>query len=124
MRQSHFIQALYLSYPSLWCLVRSTARISPRIGRLPCVLPSGGAAGKDMGIWHVSLVLPQIVGSAVIGWMITELSPWITTRFAYASAFALCGLLPVAASVLINRIRCTKDTADIEVVPDAVSPAG
>lgn len=89
-----------------------------------CVLPSGGAAGKDMGIWHVSLVLPQIVGSAVIGWMITELSPWITTRFAYASAFALCGLLPVAASVLINRIRCTKDTADIEVVPDAVSPAG
>jgi hypothetical protein len=89
-----------------------------------CVLPNGTAAGKDMGIWHVSLVLPQIVGSAAIGWMITALSPWITTRFAYASAFALCGLLLVAASILIKRIRCPNDATDGTAIPGAMSRAG
>ena len=29
------------------------------------VLPSAEAAGKDMGIWHISMVLPQILGPAV-----------------------------------------------------------
>jgi Na+/melibiose symporter-like transporter len=69
------------------------------------VLPSSAGAGKDMGIWHVSMVLPQIIGSAVIGWMITRFAPLITARFAYALAFGLCALLLVSASLLVTRIR-------------------
>jgi hypothetical protein len=56
--------------------------------------------------------------------MITELSPRITTRFAYASAFALCGLLLVAASVLIKRIRLTNEAADVGAMRDTMSRAG
>jgi hypothetical protein len=35
------------------------------------VLPSRSAAGKDMGVWHVSMVLPQVLGPAGTGWIIS-----------------------------------------------------
>lgn len=73
------------------------------------VLPNGIAAGKDMGIWHVSLVLPQIVGSAATGWLITWLSMAVSDRFAYAVAFSIGALWLVLASVLVTRIRLKAD---------------
>ena len=69
------------------------------------VLPSGAAAGKDMGIWHASVVLPQIAGPGLTGWLITELSMVVSNRFAYSVAFMIGALWLVLASVLVTRIR-------------------
>jgi hypothetical protein len=59
----------------------------------------------DMGIWHVSLVLPQIVGPAATGWLITWLSMAVSDRFAYAVAFSIGALWLVLASVLVTHIH-------------------
>jgi MFS family permease len=73
------------------------------------VLPSGTAAGKDMGIWHASVVLPQIVGPGLTGWLITELSIAVSNRFAYAVAFMIGALWLVLASALVTRIRLPRE---------------
>ncbi len=56
------------------------------------VLPHSETAGKDMGIWHVALVLPQILGPALTGWIITGAKLAVSARFAYALAFAIAAL--------------------------------
>ncbi|HEY3909721.1 MAG TPA: MFS transporter [Stellaceae bacterium] len=69
------------------------------------VLPAGEAAGKDMGIWHVALVLPQILGPAVTGWIITGAKLAVSARFAYALAFAIAALWFSLSAVLVARVR-------------------
>ncbi len=39
------------------------------------VLPKGEAAAKDMGIWHASLVLPQVLAPTITGLALTLLKP-------------------------------------------------
>ena len=68
------------------------------------VLPAGRDAGKDMGIWHVSMVLPQIVGPTVIGWLITAIETSASPRIAYAAAFAVAALWFTLAAALVNRV--------------------
>lgn len=53
------------------------------------VLPAAGSAGKDMGIWHVSMVLPQIIGPASTGWLISGVKAWVSAPVAYTIAFGL-----------------------------------
>ena len=48
---------------------------------------SRGSAGKDMGIWQVSMVLPQIVGPAATGWMLSWIKSFAGARPAYVAAF-------------------------------------
>ncbi|MGH7029419.1 MAG: MFS transporter, partial [Stellaceae bacterium] len=69
------------------------------------VLPRSEAAGKDMGIWHVALVLPQILGPAVTGWIITGAKLAVSARFAYALAFAIAALWFSLSAVLVARVR-------------------
>src|SRR5262249_57239358 len=37
------------------------------------VLPAGEDAAKDMGIWHVSMVLPQMIAPAITGMTLSAL---------------------------------------------------
>jgi Na+/melibiose symporter-like transporter len=81
------------------------------------VLPSGRDAGKDMGIWHVSMVLPQMLGPAATGWLITAIMTAASARLAYAAAFALAALWFTLAALLVGRVRLAAQT---EIPCDAV----
>ncbi len=69
------------------------------------VLPKSEDAGKDMGIWHVALVLPQILGPALTGWLITGARLAVSARVAYAFAFAIAALWFGLSAVLVARVR-------------------
>ena len=71
------------------------------------VLPKSETAGKDMGIWHVALVLPQILGPASTGWIISGAKWAVSGRFAYTLAFAIAALWFSLAALLVARVRLT-----------------
>jgi hypothetical protein len=72
------------------------------------VLPKSEAAGKDMGIWHVALVLPQILGPAATGWIITGAKIAVSARFAYTVAFAIAAVWFILSAALIGRVRLAR----------------
>ncbi len=72
------------------------------------VLPSLESAGKDMGIWHVSMVLPQILGPVSTGWLISWMKTAHSARLAYTFAFGIAALWFVLAAWLVGRIRLPK----------------
>ena len=69
------------------------------------VLPSRDAAGKDMGVWHISMVLPQIIGPAATGWIISGAKQAVSPSFGYTVAFALGALWFVLAALFVGRVR-------------------
>ncbi|MGH3562591.1 MAG: MFS transporter [Mycobacterium sp.] len=69
------------------------------------VLPRGQDAGKDFGIWHVCLVLPQVIGPISTGVLITAASHVVSRPFAYGLAFGIAAAWFIAASVLVGWIR-------------------
>ncbi|MGH7045895.1 MAG: MFS transporter [Stellaceae bacterium] len=69
------------------------------------VLPTSKTSGKDMGIWHVALVLPQILGPALTGWIITGARLAVSARLAYALAFAIAALWFSLAAIFVARVR-------------------
>ena len=68
------------------------------------VLPDLDAAGKDMGVWHISMVLPQIIGPTVTGWLISGLKQAQSAQFAYTTAFALAAIWFVLAALLVGKV--------------------
>ena len=68
------------------------------------VLPKGGAAGKDMGIWHVSLVLPQMIAPALTGLMLSAFKG-ASLRLGYTIVFALTAVWFVLGTVFVRQIR-------------------
>jgi Na+/melibiose symporter-like transporter len=75
------------------------------------VLPHTKDAGKDMGIWHVALVLPQILGPVLTGWLIT-LAKWaVSARFAYTLAFAIAALWFSLSAIFVARVRLEPPSA-------------
>jgi Na+/melibiose symporter-like transporter len=74
------------------------------------VLPKSEAAGKDMGIWHVALVLPQILGPASTGWIISGARWAVSARFAYTLAFAIAALWFSLAALMVARVRLAPAT--------------
>jgi Na+/melibiose symporter-like transporter len=69
------------------------------------VLPDDASSGKDMGIWQVSMVLPQIVGPAATGWMLSWVKAFAGAGPAYVVAFVVAAGWFVLAAVLVARIR-------------------
>jgi Na+/melibiose symporter-like transporter len=69
------------------------------------VLPKSETAGKDMGIWHVALVLPQVLGPASTGWVISAAKWAVSARFAYTLAFAIAALWFSLSALLVARVR-------------------
>ena len=69
------------------------------------VLPKSETAGKDMGIWHVALVLPQILGPASTGWIISGAKWAVSAPFAYTLAFAIAALWFSLSAILVARVR-------------------
>jgi MFS family permease len=69
------------------------------------VLPSAEAAGKDMGIWHISLVLPQVLGPAITGCMISAVKASFGAPTAYATAFGIAALWLMLSAALVTCVR-------------------
>jgi Na+/melibiose symporter-like transporter len=100
-------------HPQLWLIVPVGLIFSASYGAYQAVdwalalrvLPSSEDAGKDMGIWHVSMVLPQVIGPAVSGWIISGLTLAVSARFAYLFAFCLAAFWFTLAAWLIRKVR-------------------
>ena len=69
------------------------------------VLPDRGDSGKDMGIWHVSMVLPQVVGPALTGWMISAVKVWAGGQVAYTVAFAMAAAWLILSAAFMGGLR-------------------
>jgi len=68
------------------------------------VLPKGEAAAKDMGIWHVSLVLPQVLAPAITGLTLSVLKP-TGLLLGYTVVFVLTAVWFVLGTVFVRAIR-------------------
>jgi len=68
------------------------------------VLPPGENAAKDMGIWHVSLVLPQMLAPALTGALLAVLKP-TSLLLGYTVVFTLTALWFILGTVFVRQIR-------------------
>ena len=67
------------------------------------VLPEGGAA-KDMGIWHVALVLPQILAPAITGLTLNALKG-TSLLLGYTVVFVMTAAWFTLGTVCVRQIR-------------------
>ena len=108
-----FYFALIAFYPSLALIVPVILIYAAVFGAYqavdwalaPKVLPSAEAAGKDMGIWRISMVLPQILGPAITGGMISAVKVSFGDPTAYATAFGIGALWLMLSAALVTRVR-------------------
>jgi Na+/melibiose symporter-like transporter len=68
------------------------------------VLPGGGSAAKDMGIWHVALVLPQVLAPALTGATLAAVKPF-SLLAGYTAVFVMTAAWFVLGTVLVRRVR-------------------
>ena len=68
------------------------------------VLPPGDSAGKDMGIWHVALVLPQVLAPAFSGAILAALKPHSLIG-GYGVVFTVTAVWFTLGTVLVRRVR-------------------
>ncbi len=68
------------------------------------VLPSGEDVAKDMGIWHVALVLPQIIAPAITGLTLNALKDTSLT-LGYSVVFSLTALWFILGTIFVRQIR-------------------
>ncbi len=68
------------------------------------VLPQGESAAKDMGIWHVSLVLPQVLAPALTGIVLAALKPH-SLLLGYIVVFIMTALWFILGTVFVRQIR-------------------
>jgi MFS family permease len=110
-----FYFALIAFYPSLALIVPVILIYAAAFGAYQAVdwalalkvLPSAEAAGKDMGIWRISMVLPQILGPAITGGMISAVKVSFGDPTAYATAFAIGALWLMLSAALVTRVLVT-----------------
>jgi Na+/melibiose symporter-like transporter len=68
------------------------------------VLPAGDSAAKDMGIWHVAIVLPQVLAPALTGLTLTTFKS-VSLLLGYNVVFVLTALWFVLGTVFVRQIR-------------------
>lgn len=68
------------------------------------VLPAGEDAAKDMGIWHVSLVLPQILAPAITGLTLNALKG-SSLMLGYTVVFVLTAVWFVLGTIFVRQVR-------------------
>jgi MFS family permease len=68
------------------------------------VLPGGEDAAKDMGIWHVAIVLPQILAPAVTGLTLNALKSR-SLLLGYTVVFVMTAIWFVLGTVFVKQIR-------------------
>jgi len=70
-------------------------------------LPAREDAAKDMGIWHVSLVLPQVLAPALTGVVLSAFKG-TSLLLGYAVVFGLTAVWFILGTVFVRQIRGVK----------------
>jgi MFS family permease len=112
MAASSTVYVLAGAHPALWVMGVSAALFGVGNSMYSSVdwafaldaLPARETAGKDMGIWHVSMVLPGVVALPVSAIVLSSLKP-ISLSLAYAAIFALSALWFVIGTVLVRQVK-------------------
>ncbi|KAL2915967.1 hypothetical protein HK105_204391 [Polyrhizophydium stewartii] len=86
--------------------------LSVEFAMLMDVLPSASDAARDMGLWHMALVLPQIVATPVAGWILDASQQFGNARgmqcFGYQVVYGMCMAYFLAGVAVTVRIRGIK----------------
>lgn len=69
------------------------------------VLPEGGDPAKDMGIWHVSFVLPQIIAPFMTGAILNAFRSHGMLMPGYTAVFVLIAIWFILATVFVKQVR-------------------
>lgn len=69
------------------------------------VLPTRSTAAKDLGIWHVSLVVPQVLATPLSGQLLDSLRDSKGPRAGYEVIFLLAAGWFFLGTVLVSRVR-------------------
>jgi len=72
------------------------------------VLPSPSSYGRDMGFWNLSMTLPQIIGSPVVGYLIDIFREMEYVRLGWLSIFTFSAINFVLGTVLVKKIAHVK----------------
>lgn len=71
------------------------------------VLPNPETPAKDMGIWHISMVAPQMIAPLVTGVVLTMTKDTSLT-VGYALVFVLTGVFYIAGTIPIRWRRSVR----------------
>lgn len=71
------------------------------------VLPEGESAAKDMGIWHVSLVFPQMIAPAITGLILSSLKAR-SLLLGYTVVFIGTALWFILGTVFVRQVRSAR----------------
>jgi len=71
------------------------------------VLPGLDTAGKDMGIWHIALVLPAVIAPAISGIVLAALKP-VSLPWGYTVIFLMSAFWFSIGTILVNQLRGVK----------------
>jgi len=74
-------------------------------------LPEGADAAKDLGIWHMSFVLPQVIAPVIAGQILSALKH-ISFPLAYTVVFALASLWFLLGTLFVIPIKLRTKTDD------------
>jgi len=70
-------------------------------------LPPEADIAKDMGIWHISFALPQVIAPIIAGLILSSLKI-ISMRLAYATVFAIASLWFVLSTIFVSKVSTTR----------------
>jgi len=76
------------------------------------VLPPGANIAKDMGIWHLAFVLPQVIAPVITGAILQAVKK-STIPGAYATVFGITGAWFLLATVFVYPVRNIKHATKI-----------
>jgi hypothetical protein len=73
------------------------------------VLPSMDDYAKDMGVWHVAFVLPQVIATPVAGFLLDSFQPIGAARnipnLGYTVIFLVAVVYFVLGTVFVKQIK-------------------
>ena len=72
------------------------------------VLPNPNSYGRDMGFWNLSMTLPQIIGSPIVGYLIDIFRKMEYVRLGWLSIFTFSAINFCLGTFLVKKITHVK----------------
>jgi MFS family permease len=72
------------------------------------VLPDKENAAKDMGIWHISMVLPQSLALPLSGWLLSRFGQTAAGHYSltgFTALFSLAAFFLLLGAVLLRNVK-------------------
>eukprot|EP00949_MAST-11_sp_MAST-11-sp1_P003302 g3302.t1 len=72
------------------------------------VLPDAQSSAKDLGVWHISLVIPQLIATPIAGAILDGLKASSGAAAGYAAIFSIASVYFLAGTGLVTYIKASK----------------